>query len=98
VSPACSPGVYVGAAGLAVAGVALIAYFASRKRSRTKLFLLGAAGLLGAVLIVTGVELRLREEHDVVKGPSGMKVVCHHQASTPSTWSGRRDSNPDTPA
>jgi hypothetical protein len=82
VGPACSPGVYIGAAGLAVAGVALIAYFAGRERSRTKVFLFGAAGLLSAVLIVTGVELKLREEHDVVKGAAGTKVVCSHEVST----------------
>jgi hypothetical protein len=74
--------VYIGAAGLALAGIALIAYFASRERSRTKVFLLGTAGLLSAVLIVTGVELKLREEHDVVESASGTEVVCHHEGST----------------
>jgi predicted membrane protein len=78
VGPPCSPGVYIGAAGLALAGIALIAYFAGRERSRTKVFLLVGAGLLSAVLIVTGVELKLREEHDVVKSDAGMEVVCHH--------------------
>lgn len=74
----CSPGVYIGAAGLALAGITLIAYFAGRKRSRTKVFLLGSAGLLSAVLIVIGVELKLREEHEVVKSAAGTEVVCHH--------------------
>jgi hypothetical protein len=78
VGPPCSPGVYIGAAGLALAGIALIAYFAGRGRSRTKVFLLVGAGLLSAVLIVTGVELKLREEHDVVKSGAGTEVVCHH--------------------
>jgi hypothetical protein len=74
----CSPGVYIGAAGLALAGIALIAYFAGRERSRTEFFLLGGAGLLSAVLIVIGVELKLREEHEVVKTAAGTEVVCHH--------------------
>lgn len=74
----CSPGVYIGAAGLALAGIALIAYFAGRDRSRTKVLLLGGAGLLSAVLIVIGVELKLREEHEVVKSTTGTEVVCHH--------------------
>ena len=78
VGPPCSPGVYIGAAGLALAGIALVAYFAGRERSRTKVLLWGGAGLLSAVLIVTGVELKLREEHDVVKGAAGTEVVCHH--------------------
>jgi hypothetical protein len=73
--------VYIGAAGLAFAGIALIAYFAGRKRSRTNVFLLGAAGLLSAALILIGVELKLREEHDVVKSAAGSEVVCHHEAS-----------------
>ena len=77
--PPCSPGVYVGAAGLALAGIALVAYFAGRKRSRTRVILLSGAGLLSIVLIVIGVELKLREEHDVVKSPSGTEVVCHHE-------------------
>ena len=77
--PPCSPGVYIGAAGLALAGIALIAYFAGRGRSRTRVFLLVGAGLLSAVLIVTGVELKLREEHDVVKSAAGTEVVCHHE-------------------
>ena len=42
------------------------------------LFLLVGMGLLSAVLIVIGVELKLREEHDVVKSASGTEVVCHH--------------------
>ncbi len=77
---ACSPGVYIGAAGLALAGIALIAYFVGgeRSRTRTKVILLGGAGLLSAVLIVTGVELKLREEHDVVRSATGTEVVCHH--------------------
>ena len=77
---ACSPGVYIGAAGLALASIALIAYFVGGKRSRTRteVVLLGCAGLLSAVLIVTGVELKLREEHDVVKSATGTEVVCHH--------------------
>jgi hypothetical protein len=79
VGPPCSPGVYVGAAGLALAGIALVAYVASRERPRTNVILLGAAGLLGAVLIVIGVELKLREEHDIVKSASGTEVVCHHE-------------------
>lgn len=79
VGPPCSPGVYIGAAGLALAGIALIAYFAGREKSRTKVLLLVGAGLLSAVLIVTGVELKLREEHDVVKSAAGTEVVCHHQ-------------------
>jgi hypothetical protein len=70
--------VYIGAAGLVLAGIALIAYVAGRERSRTKLILLGGAGLLSLVLIVTGVELKLREEHDVVKSAAGTQVVCHH--------------------
>jgi hypothetical protein len=74
----CSPGVYIGAAGLALAGIILIAYFAVRERSRTKVFLLGGVGLLSAVLVVTGVELKLREEHEVVKSAAGTEVVCHH--------------------
>jgi hypothetical protein len=78
VGPPCSPGVYIGAAGLVLAGIALIAYVAGRERSRTKLILLGCAGLLSLVLIVTGVELKLREEHDVVKSAAGTEVVCHH--------------------
>ena len=56
----------------------LIVYFAGRERSRSKVFLLGGAGLLSVVLIVIGVELKLREEHDVVKGAAGTEVVCHH--------------------
>ena len=76
--PPCSPGVYIGAAGLVLAGIALIAYVAGRERSRTKLILLGGAGLLILGLIVTGVELQLREEHDVVKSAAGTQVVCHH--------------------
>ena len=76
--PPCSPGVYIGAAGLVLAGIALIAYIAGRERSRTKLILLGGAGLLSLVLIMTGVELKLREEHDVVKSAAGTEVVCHH--------------------
>jgi predicted membrane protein len=76
--PPCSPGVYVGAAGLALAGIALIFYFVARERSRTKVFLLVGVGLLSAVLIVTAVELKLREEHDVVKSAAGREVVCHH--------------------
>lgn len=74
----CSPGVYIGAAGLALAGIALIAYFAGRERSRTKVLLLGGTGLLSAVLIVIGVELKLREEHEVVTSAAGTEVVCHH--------------------
>lgn len=76
----CSPGVYIGAAGLALAGIALIAYLVGGERSRTrnKVLLVGGAGLLSAVLIVTGVELKLREEHDVVKSATGTEVVCHH--------------------
>ena len=77
--PPCSPGVYIGAAGLALAGIALIAYFVVRERSRTKVLFLVGAGLLSAVLIVTGVELKLREEHDVVKSAAGTEVVCHHE-------------------
>lgn len=75
----CSPGVYIGAAGLAIAGIALIAYFVGgdKSRTRTKVVLLCGAGLLSAVLIVTGVELKLREEHDVVKSATGTEVVCH---------------------
>ena len=76
--PPCSPGVYIGAAGLALAGLTLIAYFVVRGRPRTKVLLLVGAGLLSAVLIVTGVELKLREEHDVVKSAAGTEVVCHH--------------------
>ena len=79
----CSPGVYIGAAGLALAGIALVVYFASRERSRTKVILLAGAGLLSAALIVTGVELKLREEHDVVKTADGTKVVCHHEEAEP---------------
>ena len=77
---ACSPGVYIGAAGLALAGIAVIAYFVGgeRSRTRTKVILLGGAGLLSVVLIVIGVELKLREEHDVVKSATGTEVVCHH--------------------
>jgi hypothetical protein len=80
VGTACSPGVYIGAAGLALAGVAVITYFVGgeRSRTRTKLILLGGAGLLSVVLIVIGVELKLREEHDVVKSATGTQVVCHH--------------------
>lgn len=74
--PPCSPGVYIGAAGLALAGIVLIAYFVARERSRTEVFLLGCAGFLSAALIVTGVELKLREEHDVVKSGAGTEVVC----------------------
>lgn len=77
--PPCSPGVYIGAAGLALAGLALIAYFVVRGRPRTKVLLLVGAGLLSAVLIVTGVELKLREEHNVVKSAAGTEVVCHHE-------------------
>jgi hypothetical protein len=76
--PPCSLGVYIGAAGLALAGITLIAYFAGRGTSRTRVFLLVGAGFLSAVLIVTGVELKLREEHDVVKSAAGTEVVCHH--------------------
>ena len=77
---ACSPGVYIGAAGLALAGIALIAFFVGgqRSRTRTKVVLMGVAGLLSVVLIVTGVELKLREEHDVVRTDTGTRVVCHH--------------------
>ena len=77
---ACSPGVYIGAAGLALAGFALIAFFVGgeRWRTRTKVVLFSGAGLLSAVLIVTGVELKLREEHDVVRSATGTEVVCHH--------------------
>ena len=77
---ACSPGVYIGATGLALAGFALVAYFVGRERlrTRTKVILLVGAGFLSAVLIVTGVELKLREEHDVVKSATGTEVVCHH--------------------
>lgn len=77
---ACSPGVYIGAAGLALAGIAVIAYLVGgeRSRTRTKVILLGGAGLLSVVLIVIGVELKLREEHDVVKSATGTEVVCHH--------------------
>ena len=75
---ACSPGVYIGAAGLALAGIALVAYFVGRDRSRTRVILLGGAGLLSLVLIVVGVELKLREEHDVVNGAAGAEVVCRH--------------------
>jgi hypothetical protein len=71
--------VYLGAAGLALAGIALVAFLASRNRSRTKVILLGGAGLLSLILIVIGVELKLREEHDVVKSASGTEVVCHHE-------------------
>ncbi len=77
---ACSPGVYIGAAGLALAGIAVIAYFVGgeRSRTRTKVILLSGAGLLSVVLIVIGVELKLREEHDVVRSATGTEVVCHH--------------------
>lgn len=77
---ACSPGVYIGAAGLALAGIALIAFFVGGERSRTRtmLVLFGGAGLLSAVLIVAGVELKLREEHDVVRRATGTEVVCQH--------------------
>ena len=77
---ACSPGVYIGAAGLALAGIAVIAYFVGgeRSRTRTKVILLGGAGLLSVVLIVIGVELKLREEHHVVESATGTEVVCHH--------------------
>lgn len=77
---ACSPGVYIGAAGLALAGITVIAYFVGgeRSRTRTKGILLGGAGLLSVILIVIGVELKLREEHDVVKSATGTQVVCHH--------------------
>jgi hypothetical protein len=80
VGTACSPGVYIGAAGLALAGIVLIAYFLGGERSRTptRVILLGGAGLLSVVLIVIGVELKLREEHDVVKSAAGTEVVCHH--------------------
>jgi hypothetical protein len=80
VGTACSPGVYIGAAGLALAGIALTAYFVGgeRSRTRTKVILLGGAGLLSVVLIVIGVELKLREEHDVVRSATGTEVVCHH--------------------
>jgi hypothetical protein len=80
VGTACSPGVYIGAAGLALAGIAVIGYFVGgqRSRTRTRVILLGAAGLLSVVLIVIGVELKLREEHDVVKSATGTEVVCHH--------------------
>jgi hypothetical protein len=79
VGTACSPGVFIGAAGLALAGITLITYFVGgRLRTRTRSILLGGAGLLSAVLIVTGVELKLREEHDVVKSATGTEVVCHH--------------------
>jgi hypothetical protein len=70
--------VYIGAAGLVLAGIALIAYFAGRERSRTKVFLLGGAALLSVVLIVMGVELKLREEHEVVNNAAGTEVLCHH--------------------
>ena len=77
---ACSPGVYIGAAGLALAGITVIAYFVGeRSRTRTKGILLGGAGLLSVILIVIGVELKLREEHDVVKSATGTQVVCHHE-------------------
>ena len=79
----CSPGVYIGAAGLAFAGVVLVAYFVGRERSRAKIILLVGAGLLSAVLIVIGVELKLREEHDVVKSAAGTEVVCHHEEAGP---------------
>lgn len=77
---ACSPGVYIGAAGLALAGIALIAFFVGGQmsRTRTKVVLLGVAGLFSVVLIVTGVELKLREEHNVVRAATGTRVVCHH--------------------
>lgn len=77
--PPCSPGVYVGAAGLALAGITLIVYLAGRERTPTRLFLLGGAALLSTVLIVTGVELKLREEHEVVKSAAGTEVVCSHE-------------------
>jgi drug/metabolite transporter (DMT)-like permease len=76
--PPCSPGVYIAAAGLASAGIALLAFFLGRERSRTKVILLGGAGLLSVILVVTGVELKLREEHDIVRSAAGMEVVCHH--------------------
>ena len=78
---ACSPGVYIGAAGLALAGITVIAYFVGGERSRTRTegILLGGAGLLSVILIVIGVELKLREEHDVVKSATGTQVVCHHE-------------------
>jgi hypothetical protein len=79
VGPPCSPGVYVGAAGLALAGITLIVYLAGRERTPTRLFLLGGAALLSTVLIVTGVELKLREEHEVVKSAAGTEVVCSHE-------------------
>jgi predicted membrane protein len=82
VGPPCSPGVYIGAAGLALAGIALIAYFAGRERSRTKVFVLVGAGLISVVLLVTGVELKLREEHEVVRIAAVTEVVCSHEVST----------------
>jgi hypothetical protein len=69
--------VYIGAAGLVLAGIALVAYLVGRERSRTRVILLGGAGLLSLVLIVVGVELKLREEHDV-NGAAGAEVVCRH--------------------
>ena len=74
---ACSAGVYIGVAGLALAGIALVAYFVGRERSRTRtgVILLVGTGFLSVALIVTGVELKLREEHDVVKAATG---TCHH--------------------
>jgi hypothetical protein len=76
--------VYIGAAGLALAGIALIAYFIVRDRSRTKVILLAVAGLLSVVLIMIGVELKLREEHDVVRTAAGAEVVCHHEEAEPT--------------
>jgi hypothetical protein len=72
--------VFIGAAGLAIAAIAVIAFFVGGESSRTgtKVILLGGAGLLSVVLIVIGVELKLREEHDVVKTATGSEVVCHH--------------------
>lgn len=84
----CSPGVYIGAAGLALVGIALVVYFAGRERSRTKVILLAVAGLLSAVLIVIGVELKLREEHDVVKSAAGTEVVCHGEEAELGAQSG----------
>jgi hypothetical protein len=78
VGPPCSPGVYIGAAGLALAGIALIVYFAGRRRSRTNVVFLSVAGLLSVVLIVIGVELKLREEHEVLRSAAGTEVVCRH--------------------
>jgi hypothetical protein len=78
VGPPCSPGVYIGAAGLALAGIALIVYFAGRRRSRTNVVFLGVAGLLSVVLIVIGVELKLREEHEVLRSAARTEIVCRH--------------------